>query len=232
MGRHHCWAADPLELGLSLYILYPIYYQYIIHYTILHGIRGLGLGFLLPPPTPAASCFHPEDQPPPPGGSSFPPEGGHTPAASPWPPSLPSPSPLRPEPPLAGHGGRRRPPLQLASNTVAALHADTGSTRSRAINAASRRAWAGGGAPTLDGCLSPWRARPQPPPLPARARSSALPPTSSVGRARRFPWRRPPSSQPPLSPLLARRRPRPRLLKYQNAYWKQRYTERWVKLGD
>jgi hypothetical protein len=28
VGRHHCWAAGSLGLGLSLYILYPIYYQY------------------------------------------------------------------------------------------------------------------------------------------------------------------------------------------------------------
>ena len=37
LGRHHCWAASPLGLGLSLYILYPIYYQYIIHY--LHSTQ-------------------------------------------------------------------------------------------------------------------------------------------------------------------------------------------------
>jgi hypothetical protein len=31
VGRHHCWAAGPLGLGLSIYILYLIYYQYIIN---------------------------------------------------------------------------------------------------------------------------------------------------------------------------------------------------------
>jgi hypothetical protein len=61
VGRHHCWAAGPLGLGLSLYILYPIYYQYIIHYTSTWYQRArLGLGFHpsrhLPPLTPTAAC--------------------------------------------------------------------------------------------------------------------------------------------------------------------------------
>jgi hypothetical protein len=45
VGRHHCWAAGPLGLGLSLYIVSLLYA--IQQFTLLHGIRGLGLEFFL-----------------------------------------------------------------------------------------------------------------------------------------------------------------------------------------
>jgi hypothetical protein len=68
VDRHHCWADGPLGLGLSLYIVSLLYA--IQQFTLLHGIRGLGLGFFLlsshcsrrrlpstqPPP---ATPFHP-----------------------------------------------------------------------------------------------------------------------------------------------------------------------------
>jgi hypothetical protein len=44
VGRHHCWAAGLLGLGLSLYIVPHHSMQYIQQFTLLHGIR-LGLGF-------------------------------------------------------------------------------------------------------------------------------------------------------------------------------------------
>jgi hypothetical protein len=82
VGRHHCWAADPLGLGLSPYkYVYPISYQY-IHFTFLHGIR---LGFLSSLPTAAADGSLPQQPPPaplPPGGSAFPPGGGLPPSTS------------------------------------------------------------------------------------------------------------------------------------------------------
>jgi hypothetical protein len=59
VGRHHCWAAGLLGLGLSLYIYcIPSIINTTIH-SILHGIRGLGLGFHLPQQPPAASTTHP-----------------------------------------------------------------------------------------------------------------------------------------------------------------------------
>jgi hypothetical protein len=56
VGRHHCGAADPLGLGFSPYIYVP-HLLSIQQFTLLHGIRGLDLGFLLPQPSPL--CFHP-----------------------------------------------------------------------------------------------------------------------------------------------------------------------------
>jgi hypothetical protein len=100
VGRHHCWAAGPLGLGLSL----SIYCTHLlsIHqaiFIILHGIRGLGLGFLLPPPQPPPPC--PPPQPPasaPPPRETHPSLTGrpfHPVAASPT--SLPHPAPELPQ---------------------------------------------------------------------------------------------------------------------------------------
>jgi hypothetical protein len=80
VGRHHSWAAGPLGLGLSLYIVPHL--LLIQHFIILHGIIGLGLGFLPPllplqppaaPSHPAAACHRcpREAQPSLPGAASF-----------------------------------------------------------------------------------------------------------------------------------------------------------------
>jgi hypothetical protein len=109
VGRHHCWAAGPLGLGLSLYIVPHLLST--IHF-ILHGIRGLALGFLLPQQgsrrlLPPNSCRLPSL---PLGGSTFPPgAASFLPVAAAV--SLgrqPHPHPFPSRPPASG---RRHPPV-------------------------------------------------------------------------------------------------------------------------
>jgi hypothetical protein len=117
-------AADSLGLGLSLYIV--LHLLSIQHFTILHGIRGLGLGFLppllplQPPPAPshpAAACHRCcpwEAQPSLPGAASFLPAAAAVslgrqphpppfpqPAVSLWPPAAGT-LPWPPRPPSFG----------------------------------------------------------------------------------------------------------------------------------
>jgi hypothetical protein len=108
--------------------LYPISYQY-KQFTILHGIKGLGLGLpptpQLPPPPcqgPAATCFRTAA----PGGSPIPPGAALLPSR---PPIYPSPSPPASEAtePLPVAAAAHPPGLRegdMATNSVVVLIPD------------------------------------------------------------------------------------------------------------
>jgi hypothetical protein len=105
VGRHHCWAAGPLGLGLSLYILYPI----IINTTTVNYSTWYQTRFrvFLPPPTAAAGGSLPPPQPPPAiaaPGRPYLPSRGRPPSSTATTPELQHP---RPPPPsrTPSHGG-------------------------------------------------------------------------------------------------------------------------------
>jgi hypothetical protein len=98
----------PIRVRVESLYMYSISYQY-SEFTLLHGIRGSGLGF---PSTAAAGGSPPPSRrlpSLPPGGPTFPPGGGLLPPNLLLPPSSqPHPHPVRLQSPGGGHGERPR----------------------------------------------------------------------------------------------------------------------------